>query len=117
MENCVFCKIANGEIKVEKIWENDYFLAFPDAHPVGEGHTLIIPKEHFETILDLNDAISQKYISAIKEVGKILLKKYKADGFNIVLNNGKTAGQVVKHIHFHLLPRKEGDNLRGIFIG
>lgn len=116
-EDCIFCKIVKGKMKIEKIYENDNFMAFPDAHPIGEGHTLIIPKKHFETLMDLNKDISQKCIFSIKEVTKILMKKHKADGFNIVLNNGKSAGQVVKHVHFHLLPRKDGDKMRGIFIG
>ena len=117
MEDCVFCKIAKGEIKREAIWEDDNFIAFPDAHPAGEGHTLVIPKKHFDSLMDLNKEIYEKYLSAIKEVAKILMKKYKADGFNIVVNTGEVAGQVIKHVHFHLLPRKKGDSMRGIFIG
>jgi len=116
-EECVFCKIVKGEISSEKIWEDESFMAFADANPVGEGHTLLIPKKHFETLLDVDEEFSVKYIFALQGVGKMLIEKYNADGFNVVLNNGKSAGQVVGHVHFHLLPRKEGDNKRGIFVG
>ena len=115
--DCIFCKIVKGEIPCTKIFEDEKYLAFLDIKPIGEGHTIIIPKKHFKTLMDLNEDISQKYIDAIKKTGKILLKKYNADGFNSVLNNGEAAGQIVNHVHFHLLPRKRGDNKRGIFIG
>ena len=116
-KECIFCKIAKGEIPCQKIWEDKNFISFLDIKPVGEGHTIIIPKKHFNTMMDLDKETSDKYLFEIKEVAKILMKKYKADGFNLVVNNGKGAGQIVGHVHFHMLPRKEGDNKRGIFIG
>ena len=117
MEDCIFCKIVKGEIPCEKIWEDENFLAFLDAHPIVEGHTLVIPKEHFEKLIDVDGETSSKYIGALREVGRVLIEKYSSDGFNVVLNDGKSAGQVVGHVHFHLLPRKEGDGKKGIFIG
>lgn len=117
MKECIFCKIASGEIPAEKAWEDENFLAFADAHPVSEGHTLVITKKHFENLIDLNDEMSRNYIFAIREVGKLLMRKYGADGFNVSLNNGKAAGQVVNHIHFHIIPRKNGDGKRGIYTG
>ncbi len=117
MEDCVFCKIASGKIPTNKIYEDDDFIAFADIKPVGEGHTLIVPKKHFDSLMSLEEEISKKYISAIKKIAKLLIKKYNADGFNLVLNNGRVAGQLVGHVHFHLLPRKKGDKKRGIFIG
>ncbi len=116
MEDCVFCKIIKGEIPCEKVWENENFIAFLDANPVGEGHTLVIPKQHFETLLSLDEKFSSGYIQALQEVGKVLRDKYNSEGFNVILNNGKAAGQIVEHVHFHLLPRKKGDNKRGFFI-
>ena len=116
-KECIFCEIASGKIKTDKIYQNEDFIAFYDINPVGEGHTLIIPKKHFNSLMDLDKETLEKYLFAVKEVAKIIIKKYKADGFNIVVNNGKAAGQVIGHVHFHLLPRKEGDNKRGIFIG
>ncbi|HUW43668.1 MAG TPA: HIT domain-containing protein [Bacillota bacterium] len=109
MEECIFCKIVKGEIPSEKVWEDSEFISFLDAKPRIKGHTLIIPKKHFNTLMDLEDDISKKYIGAIKKTGKILMEKYNAGGFNVVLNNGKVAGQIINHIHFHLVPRKKGD--------
>ena len=117
MDNCIFCKIAKGEIPAEKIYEDDFFIAFADANPVGEGHTLVIPKKHLDNFMDLDLETSEKYLETIKKVAQMLIEKHHADGFNLVVNNGKSAGQVVGHVHAHLLPRKKGDNKRGIFIG
>jgi histidine triad (HIT) family protein len=117
MKDCAFCKIAAGQIPTQKVYENKNFIAFLDTNPRGEGHTLIVPKKHFSSLIDLDKETSENYISTIKEVAKILMDKHKADGFNLVINNGKAAGQIIEHAHFHLLPRKEGDNKRGIFLG
>ena len=113
MKDCIFCKIANSEVPCEKVWEDENFLAFGDANPIGEGHTLIITKKHFDDLINLDEEISKKYFGAVKHVGKLLMEKYDCEGFNVVVNNGKSAGQVVGHVHFHILPRKEGDNKRG----
>lgn len=117
MEDCIFCKIVWGEIPCDKIYEDENFIAFPDANPVEEGHTLVIPKKHFDNLLMVDGDSKKNFIEALQKVGRILIKKYNSTGFNLVLNNGEDAGQVVKHVHFHLLPRKKGDNKRGIFIG
>ena len=114
MKDCVFCKIAAGQIPAQKVYENKNFIAFLDANSRGEGHTLIIPKKHFSSFIDLDKETSENYIFAIKETAKILMDKHKADGFNLVTNNGKVAGQVIEHTHFHLLPRKKGDNKNGL---
>ncbi len=111
MSDCIFCKIAKGEIKTEIIYENDNFVVFPDANPKVEGHCLVVPKKHFANILDLPQSLGSELIEAIKGVAEIKLKQG-AQGFNIVQNNGKMAGQVVEHIHFHLLPRKKGDGFQ-----
>lgn len=110
--DCIFCKIAKGGVPAEKVFEDDSFIAFADVNLVSEGHTLIVSKKHFNTLMDLDEETSRQYISAIKEVGKILMKKYDADGFNLLLNNGKIAGQVVEHVHFHIIPRKKGDGIK-----
>ena len=115
MDDCVFCKIAKGEIPCYKVWEDEEFIAFLDANPRCEGHALVIPKKHFITFMDLDEDTSCKYLNAVREVGEILMEKYNAPAFNIFLNNGKEAGQAVWHAHFHLLPRKEGEK-EGIFI-
>ena len=111
-ENCIFCKIIKGEIPSAKVWEDSEFISIADIKPVGEGHTLVIPKKHFATLMDVDEYFSKKYIDAIKKTASILMKKYKANGFNSVLNNGEEAGQIVNHVHFHILPRKKGDGFR-----
>jgi len=108
IDECVFCKMARGEIKVEKIYENDNFFAFPDTNPQIKGHTLIVPKKHFVNVMDLPASLGQELLDAIKTVGEIRLKEG-AEGFNILQNNGAVADQFVMHAHFHLLPRKKDD--------
>ncbi len=116
-KDCIFCKIIRGEVPSEKIHENEKFIAFADANPVGEGHTLVIPKKHFDTLEDLEEEYSEDYLMFVNEVAEILIKRYGAEGFNMALNNGKVAGQVIRHVHFHILPRKERDGKRGIYLG
>ena len=111
MTDCIFCKIAKGEIPCVKIWEDENFLAFIDANPIAKGHTLVITKKHFDDLINVEKDFSEKYFEALKVVGELLMKKYGCDGFNVVANNGKSAGQVVNHVHFHIIPRKEGDGL------
>ncbi len=112
MEDCIFCRIVKGEIPSEKVYEDEKFLAFADANPIKEGHSLIVPKEHFETLLDLEEEYSKEYMDVIKKVSKILVEKHDAEGFNVVLNKGRVAGQIIKHIHFHIIPRKENDGVK-----
>ena len=114
MDDCVFCKIAKGEISVEKIYENDNFFSIPDANPKVEGHSLIISKKHFETSLDLPDSLGQELLDCIKNTALKLMEKNNAMGFNVLSNNFEDAGQVVKHVHFHILPRKKDDNVKVI---
>ena len=111
MENCIFCKIANKKIESDIIYENDNFIAFPDANPKVKGHTLIISKKHFVNIMDLPASMGTELIDAVKAVAEIRLKEG-AEGFNIIQNNGEVAGQVVNHLHFHLLPRAKGDGFK-----
>lgn len=106
-KDCVFCKIARKEIKVKIVEESDNFLAFPDANPKVEGHTLIISKKHFVNLLELSALLGNELLDIIKKVGL----RYKQD-FNVVVNTGKEAGQLVMHFHLHILPRKKGDGLR-----
>lgn len=109
MEECIFCEIAEGEIPVDKIYENDNFFSFPDANPVTEGHSLIIPKKHFKTTLDIPNTLGGELLDCVKKTTLILLDKYKAEGFNFVSNNFPCAGQAVHHAHFHIIPRKNDD--------
>lgn len=109
---CVFCKIAQGEIKSEFVVETNSFFAIRDAHPKTEGHTLIIPKKHFVTLLDLPNKLGEELLVITKKVASDLLEKKLGDGFNILMNNLECAGQLVKHAHLHVIPRKENDGLK-----
>ncbi len=110
MENCIFCKIVKGEIPSEKIHEDDTTFAFLDINPVNLGHTLVVPKKHFENIYDVDDNVVAHIMKVAKKVS-VALKKIGADGINITMNNDKDAGQVVFHLHMHVIPRLKGDNL------
>jgi len=109
-EECVFCKIVKGEIPVEKIYESENFLCFPDANPKVEGHCLIVSKKHFVNIMDLPDTLGSELAEVIKKVAEIKLRGG-GEGFNLVMNNFPAAGQQVMHAHLHILPRKEKDGL------
>jgi len=104
-DDCIFCKIVRGEILSEKVLENDDFIVIKDANPKVEGHSLVIPREHYETFLDLPSGLYEKFLKTAKES----VEKLEAKDFNFVINNGKIAGQLVPHVHLHILPRKEGD--------
>ena len=112
MKDCIFCKIARGEIKAEFVAETNSFFAIRDAHPKAEGHTLVIPKKHFVTLLDLPNKLGAEMLTITKKVASDLLEKKLGDGFNILMNNLEPAGQIVKHGHIHVIPRKEGDKLK-----
>jgi len=113
MEDCIFCKIAKGNIPSNKIYENEDFFSVADKNPIVDGHSLIISKKHFENMLDIHLSLGPKLLDCIKETSVKLMKEKTASGFNVVNNNFESAGQVVKHIHFHIIPRKKGDGLNG----
>lgn len=106
---CIFCKLSNNEISAERIYENDNFFSILDANPQVEGHTLVISKRHFETVLDIPNSLGVELLDCIKETAVKLMKKYNAEGFNILQSNYEVAQQEVFHAHFHILPRKKND--------
>jgi len=112
MDECVFCKIAKGEIPRKKIYENDNFFSVPDIKPIVSGHSLVISKKHFETILDIPSSLGQELLDCIKHTAIKLMDENKSEGFNLVVNNFEAAGQVVKHTHLHIIPRKKNDGLK-----
>lgn len=112
MNQCIFCKISRNEIPIKFIYENDNFFSIFDNNPKTEKHTLIISKKHFKTILDMPTTMQGDLIEAIKKTFIIINKQEEFSGFNILQNNFKSAGQSIDHLHFHLLPRKEKDNLK-----
>lgn len=110
-EDCIFCKIAKGEKSVEKTYDDKNFMAFPDANPQTEGHTLIISKKHFRNLLDMPVSLGNELLEAIKKVSLKLIDEGKGDGVRIICNNESSAGQVVFHTHVHILPFKEGEKI------
>lgn len=115
MENdCVFCKIVNGEIPSNKVYEDDNFIGILDLHPKSEGHTLIIPKKHFKNILEMPSSLGVELTDAIKNVTFDLIKNKKIQGYNVIINGEKAGGQVVMHLHVHIIPRKENDGLKSL---
>jgi histidine triad (HIT) family protein len=113
-QECIFCNIANKEIKTKTIYEDDNFISFFDANPLTEGHSLVIPKKHFKTLLDMPDTLGNEFLEAVKKTALKLIKDYKAEGFNILMNNYEAAGQAVNHAHVHILPRKKEDGIKMI---
>ena len=109
--DCVFCAIAAGEIPSFKIYEDDLVLAYLDINPFAKGHTLVIPKEHSKGLLDTDDETLAAVISRVKKVAAHVAASLGCDGFNILQNNGEAAGQTVRHLHFHIVPRWTGDPL------
>lgn len=111
-DDCVFCKMSRGEIKVNKIYENDNFFSIHDANPRVAGHSLVISKKHFPTSLDMPSSLDSELMDCIKETALKVMEDTKSTGFNVVNNNFSSSGQEVKHVHFHILPRVEGDGFK-----
>jgi len=109
-KDCIFCKIVKKEIPVKIIEESENFIAIPDKNPKVDGHALIISKKHFINILDMPALLGDELLSLIKKIAL----KYKSD-FNIVVNTGKEAGQIIFHFHLHLIPRSRDDGFRMAF--
>lgn len=108
-EDCIFCKIANGEIPSKTLYEDETFRVILDLAPATRGHALILPKHHFANIYELPDDIAKKAMSLGKKMIEHMTEKLQCDGFNIVQNNGECAGQTVFHFHMHLIPRYNDD--------
>lgn len=105
MNDCIFCKIANHEIPSKIIYEDDVCLAFLDLSQTTQGHTLVIPKKHFDHYLDVDQDTLAYLIQTSQNVAKTLENKLQAQGFNIITNMNEVAGQTVKHFHIHIIPR------------
>ena len=112
MEGCIFCKIINGKIPAAKVYEDSSIISFLDIMPANNGHCLVIPKEHYETLLDTPEEELANLIKATKKITKALSLSIGNGSFNIIMNNGKVAGQLVNHAHIHIIPRFKGDHLR-----
>ena len=110
-ENCIFCKIANGEIPAATLYEDDAFRVILDLNPAALGHALILPKKHAANLMELPDETASKALVLAKKIAGKLQDGLHADGLNVVQNNGEAAGQTVFHFHVHLIPRYAGDTV------
>ena len=110
MENCIFCKIAAGEIPSATLYEDEDFRVILDLGPASKGHALILPKQHYANLYELPDELAEKVIRLAKKMVIAMTKALQCDGFNVVQNNGEAAGQTVFHFHMHLIPRYKDDH-------
>ena len=109
-ENCIFCKIANGEIPSATLYEDDEFRVILDVNPATKGHALILPKNHFKNLYEIDDQTASKVLPLAKKMAANITEKLQCDGVNIIQNNNELAGQTVFHFHVHLIPRYHNDN-------
>jgi len=108
---CIFCKIINGDIPSYKLFENEYVIAFLDISQTTIGHSLVIPKKHFNNIYELDELYASEVFKAVTKLSKSIKKALGVDDINIINNNGPLAGQTVHHFHIHIIPRYENDGL------
>ena len=113
-DNCIFCKLANGDIPTATLYEDEDFRVILDASPAAKGHALIIPKEHYANLYELDDELASKVLVLAKKMITKLTDILGCDGYKIVQNNGEEAGQTVFHFHMHLIPRHKDD---GVVLG
>ena len=109
--DCIFCAIAAGEIPCFKIYEDETVLAYLDINPFSTGHTLVIPKAHTEGLLDTPDETLAAVLALVKKIAAHIKATLPCEGFNVLQNNGEAAGQTVKHVHFHIVPRNGSGSL------
>ena len=109
--DCVFCKIASGQIPSIKIYEDDVVVAFLDIRPVSDGHTLVMPRQHFDQVHNCPPEVLGQVFSRMAKIAGAIASATGADGYNVLCNNGRAAGQIVDHLHFHVVPRNAGDSV------
>jgi histidine triad (HIT) family protein len=110
-EDCIFCKIVKGEIPCGKLYEDETVLAFLDVSPWSKGHCLVIPKAHYSSLDECPGEIVAAVSQKIPLVARAVVKVVQADAYNVLNNNGRAAGQLVNHVHFHIIPRKSNDGI------
>ncbi|MFH1641653.1 MAG: HIT family protein [Nanoarchaeota archaeon] len=110
--DCIFCKIVKGEIPSAKVFENKDVMVFLDIAPANKGHALVTSKNHYETLLDVPDKILSNIMKTVKKVARAMSSALASEGFNILVNNNKVAGQIVPHLHLHVIPRYSNDGVR-----
>ena len=112
MEECTFCRIIDGKIPAAMVYEDSKVISFLDIMPANKGHCLIVPKQHAQNLLELKDEDLVAAIKAAKKIARALSLTFGNGSFNLVMNNGKEAGQLVSHAHIHIIPRFQKDRLR-----
>lgn len=110
-DDCIFCKIAAGEIPSATVYEDDDFRAILDLGPAAKGHTLVIPKSHSDNLLSVEPDTAAKALKVISKTANAIKEALGSDGINVVQNNGEAAGQTVMHLHFHIIPRYKNDSV------
>lgn len=110
-DDCIFCKIANGEIPSTTLYEDADFRVIFDINPASKGHALLLPKEHCDNVFEMEDATASKIFCVATKVARALQKAVDCEGMNLVQNNGEIAGQTVFHFHLHFVPRYQGDTV------
>lgn len=110
-DDCIFCKIVSGSVPATRIFEDDRAIAFMDISPLNKGHLLVLPKEHFENIFDIDADLYGHLMSIICRLAKAVKAAVKPEGMNVLQLNGKAGNQVVPHLHIHIVPRWSGDGL------
>ena len=116
-EECPFCRIASGEAAASIVYEDKNVLAFMDLSPATVGHTLVVPRKHWENIYEVPEETLTKLIAVVKRVSVAVKKSFDADGITIIQNNGRAAGQMVFHLHFHVIPVNSNSEIRRGFHG
>ena len=110
-QECIFCKIASGQIPSAKIYEDEIVVAFLDICPISDGHTLVMSRQHFEKVHNCPPELLGQIWTRLGRIAGAVASATGADGYNVLCNNGRAAGQIVDHLHFHIVPRKTGDGV------
>ncbi len=110
-DDCLFCKMVAGQVPIIKIYEDEVVLAFLDIGPISDGHTLVIPKQHFEKLHDCPPELLGQVGSRLVKIAGAVAAAMNSDGYNVLCNNGRAAGQVIEHVHFHIIGRNAGDGV------
>ncbi len=110
-DNCIFCDISLGRLPSEKLYEDASVMAFLDINPIADGHILVVPRRHISFFHELDSDLSCAVTALISRVAKALLSELNCEGYNVLCNNGIAAGQLVSHLHFHVIPRYSTDEL------
>ncbi len=109
--DCIFCKMVAGQIPVTKIYEDESVLSFLDIGPLSDGHTLVIPKAHYANLHDCPAEVLGQVGSQLGKIARAVSLAMNSDGYNVLCNTGRAAGQLVEHVHFHIIPRNQGDGV------